>query len=85
MPDDNSGSVISHGSFCFVHINQLKQKHWDLVDTIIHESVHVFQETMSYAEEKQTGIETQSYYIAAIAVNMLKDFYAMDEKRKAGL
>lgn len=80
----NLGGVYACGSFIFVVINP-KQKHWDLVDTIVHESVHVFQKALAYVQETVSGTETQAYYIAGITVNLLKDFHALHDQREAGL
>jgi hypothetical protein len=53
--------------------------HWEIVDIIIHESVHVFQKAMIYCEEPTLGYETQAYHIAAIATNLLKDYMKREE------
>lgn len=58
------------------------QEHWALLDTLIHESVHVFQGAMEYVGETTIGKETEAYYIANIATNLMKDFHALHEARK---
>lgn len=73
LEEANLGGVIGAGAFIFVLVKDT-QKHWDVVDTIIHESVHVFQKAMEYCQEGGVGPEAQAYYIASIATNLLKDF-----------
>jgi hypothetical protein len=85
IDEEDCGAVLTHGSFSFVYINPVFKDQWDLIDTIVHESVHVFQEAMSYAQEEKIGIESQAYHIATISTKLLKDFHAVDERRKAGL
>jgi hypothetical protein len=53
--------------------------HWEIVDIIIHESVHVFQKAMTYCEEPTLGYETQAYHIAGIATSLLKDYEKREE------
>jgi hypothetical protein len=67
------GGMISYGSALFVVVKPA-QKHWDAVDTLIHESVHVFQRAMEYVGESESGIEAEAYNIASIATNLLKDY-----------
>jgi hypothetical protein len=84
-PDkDNLGGVFAAGSYIFVYVKP-GQEHWNLVDTIIHESVHAWQKAMEYIQETSSGIEAQAYHIGHIATNMLKDFHALHEERKEGL
>lgn len=73
-PED-VGNVIPSGSHFFVHIKE-GESYWDTVDTIIHESVHVYQMAMEYIGE-ETGNEAQAYHIAAIATHLLKDLHAI--------
>lgn len=74
-PQDPSslGGMISYGSHMFVVVKP-SQKHWETVDTLIHESVHVFQRAMEYVGEDESGIESEAYFIASIATNLLKDY-----------
>jgi hypothetical protein len=81
-PQDPSslGGMISYGSALFVVVKP-SQKHWDLVDTLVHESVHVFQRAMEYVGEEESGIEAEAYHIASIATNLLRDY---DERFRNG-
>lgn len=45
-----------------------------MVNTLIHESVHVFQAMMSYIGEKKPGHEIQAYTIAEIAETLLSEY-----------
>jgi hypothetical protein len=47
---------------------------WTAIDTIIHESVHVYQKAMKYIEEQETSEEFEAYFMASIATNLLKDY-----------
>jgi hypothetical protein len=84
LDTSDRGFTANYGSFVIVYMDP-GQKHWDLVDTIIHESVHIYQAAMAYVNEATSGIEAQAYNIAQISTNLLKDFHAMDEERKARL
>jgi hypothetical protein len=59
------------------------QDYWETMGTIIHESVHVFQETMKYVCEETSGDEAEAYNIEQISMNLIKDFHALDDQRKA--
>lgn len=85
ISDEDVGAVLTHGSYCFVYITPGVKNKWELFDTIVHESVHVFQESVAYVVEEKPGIEAEAYQIAAIATNLLKEYYALDEKREEGL
>lgn len=66
----------------------LNQKPRDLVDTIIHESVHVFQHFLAHIGEAVVGKETQAYAIAYIATTLLGELencLALHEEWKARL
>ena len=81
-PETNTlGGVYAAGSYIFVLVNP-DQSRWNLVDTLIHESVHVFQGAMEYVGETVLGKETQAYHIANIATNLMKDFHALHEERE---
>ena len=60
----------------------------DAVNTIIHESVHVFQAAMSFVQEDAPGNEVEAYSIAEIACNLLQEHIklgilnALHEKRE---
>ena len=81
VPENCAGTVISVGGRFFILIQKHK-KHWDLVDTIIHECVHVHQAILAYAGETVIGDELEAYSVAAIATNILKDYHALHEGRK---
>jgi hypothetical protein len=86
LPEENIGSTIRFGGCIAIVIRPEKHKNrWKIVDTCIHESVHIFQQSMSYIGETVTGDEAEAYHIAAIATNILKDYYALYEKREEGL
>lgn len=76
---DDIGNVYACGSYIFVVIGEI-DVYWDVVDTIIHESVHVYQKGMEYIGEVTKSGEAQAYHIAAIATNLLKDHDAVHEK-----
>jgi hypothetical protein len=84
IPEGSCGCLLEFPGRFIVVVGTHKN-HWDVVDTIIHESVHVFQAIMSYAEETNAGSELQAYSIAEIATNILKDYSALHDERKAGL
>lgn len=52
------------------------------VNTIIHESVHVFQGMMTFIGETAPGVEIQAYTIADIAETLLGQFAKYLEKNK---
>ena len=79
----NLGGVFKACSYIFVVVKP-EQDHWALVDTLIHESVHVFQQAMEYVGD-EPGSESEAYHIGHIATNMLKDFHALHEERKTRL
>lgn len=62
----------------------MKQKPRDLVDTVIHESVHVFQHMLAHIGETSVGKESQAYGIAFIATTLLgelENHIAVHEER----
>lgn len=83
IPETNLGTTLTFGSRFVILVQPEKHKqHWDIVDTIIHESVHIFQGAMKYVGETLVGEEMAAYSIAAISTNLLKDYHAVHEKRK---
>ena len=75
LPKDFTGGTYNAGAFIFVVLADRKGKgYWDVVDTIIHESVHVYQKAMNYIEESESGKEAQAYNIGTIATTLLKDY-----------
>jgi hypothetical protein len=77
----NAGGVHQAGSYIFVIVKP-DQEHWALVDTLIHESVHVFRHAMEYVGDKP-GEESEAYHIGHIATTLLKDFHALHDQRQA--
>ncbi len=77
MPPDKSnlGGVFACGSYFFVYINP-KQPQWDLIVTVIHEGIHVFDGVMQYINETTIGGEVRAYTTSSIIVNLMKDFDA---------
>lgn len=80
IPKDNVGSTLNFGGY-FVIVVQKHKKQWDLVDTIIHESVHIHQGILTYVGETLVGDELEAYQIAAIATNLLRDADALSKER----
>lgn len=60
-----------------------EQEHWQTVDTLIHESVHVMEKAMAYIQESNVGEEVRAYTTASIAVNLMKDFHERRENSYA--
>jgi hypothetical protein len=87
----NSGITGDFGGHQVVWVDT-KQKAADVIDTVIHESVHVFQHCMSHMGESHIGKETQAYSIAHIATTLLGELTrhleednALHEGRETGL
>lgn len=63
--------------------------HKDVLWTIVHEAVHVWQKMISYIGEESPGIEAEAYTIEHIAKMLYthyeKDINALHEKRKTRL
>lgn len=80
------GGTVAFGSQILVVLFPEKHKtQVDYIDTIIHESVHVFQSIMTYVGETQHGIELPAYFVASISTNLLKESNALHEGWKTGL
>lgn len=63
-----------------------------IVNTLIHESVHVKQHILSYIGEEEVGKELEAYMVAYIAETLIaeynrqaKEYNALHEEREAGL
>jgi hypothetical protein len=82
IESNDRGFTKAYGSYIVVFASP-DQKHWDVLGTIIHESVHVFQEAMKYVCEEGSGDEAQAYNIEQIAINLLKDYDALAKKRSS--
>lgn len=85
IPEQNVGTTLTFGGKFAIIVDAKKHKnHWDVVDTIIHESVHIFQGAMNYIGEGVVGQELAAYTIASISTNMLKEYHALHSpERKA--
>lgn len=79
------GTVVFGGQILVVLFPEKHKTQLDYIDTIIHESVHVFQSIMTYVGETQHGIELPAYLVAAISTNLLKESNALHEGWKTGL
>lgn len=51
----------------------------DVVNTIIHESVHVFQKFCAYIAETNPGSEFQAYTVAHISCTFLTEFKRIED------
>lgn len=81
LPETKYGYAAELGSTTFV-VTHKHDKYWEAVDTIIHESVHVFQAAMKYIGEDKVGCEMEAYSIATISTNLLKDYNALHDERE---
>lgn len=80
IPEQNIGTTLQFGSrFAIVIKADQHKDHWEVVDTLIHESTHIFQGAMKYIGESQIGDEVEAYTIAQIATNLLKDYQKTKE------
>lgn len=82
--EDYRGLTILNGSQFLVYIAD-GMTPWDITDTIIHESVHVFHAVAKYIGEHTPGEEFQAYTTAHIASTLLKEYHALHEGREARL
>ena len=71
---------------------ETKQDTWDIFDTVVHESTHVFQHMIEYIGEDTVGKEFEAYCIGFISTTLLKELArqqkehnALHEKRPEGL
>lgn len=76
LPDlDNQGLTIAcTNGHIIIWLNDNPKYLKENLDTLIHESVHVFQAAMKYVQEEKPGDEVQAYHIASICTNMIKDY-----------
>lgn len=72
---DTTGSAGMTGDFGGVQVVwvDLSQKPRDLVDTVIHEGVHVYQHFLAHIGETAVGKESQAYGIAFIVTTLLTE------------
>lgn len=80
----------------FINTTPMKDSphHGDPIDTIIHESVHIWQGVCEYMQEEKAGNEVEAYGIAFIASTLIKEYQsqtlqkeidALHDQRKTGL
>jgi len=81
IPKENIGSTLNFGGY-FAIVVQKHKTQWGLIDTIIHEAVHIHQGILTYVGETVVGDELEAYQIATIATNLLKDANALHDQRK---
>jgi hypothetical protein len=74
------GGVYAFGSYVIVYITP-ERSELEIMSTIIHESVHVWQAAMKFIGEEAHGDEAEAYNIEQIAMTLIKDFYALSDKR----
>lgn len=73
--EGNCGLTIPHtNGAVVVWVSDLPEHVSGMVNTIIHESVHVFQAMMEYILESAPGKEIQAYTIAQIAETLLLSY-----------
>jgi hypothetical protein len=84
IPENAYGYAVHINSRTFiVLVPQKKQNTWEDIGTIIHESVHIFQNCMKWIGEGDIGHEMEAYTIEAISVNLLKDYHnALPKERR---
>lgn len=58
----------------FINPNPVKDVEGDTLDTIIHESVHIWQALCEYMQEEKAGDEVEAYAIAYIASTLIKEY-----------
>lgn len=84
IPDNHYGTTIAKGGKVFVVLGKHKTQ-WELIDTVIHESVHVYQAIIEYVGDTITSVELPAYFIAEISTNLLKDCNALHDQWKTRL
>lgn len=76
LPEKAYGCAASLFNRTFIILfPQKKPNVWEDIDTIIHESVHIFQNCMKWVEEGDIGHEMEAYSIATVSSNLLKDYH----------
>lgn len=87
--DGITGAVAQIGDCFHVYIASDMDNPVDIVDTIIHESVHVVQGLKAFIGEENAGREFEAYTTAHIATTLMQEYErlsnALSEKREAGL
>ena len=78
VPDytDTYGFALQVGGngLVFINPNPVKDVEGDALDTIIHESVHIWQALCEYMQEEKAGDEVEAYGIAFIASTLIKEY-----------
>lgn len=91
LPDfDAIEGAVTQINDCFhVYISLDMSNPVDIVDTIIHESVHVVQGLKAFIGEENAGREFEAYTTAHIATTLMQEYErlsnALHEKREKGL
>ena len=62
---------------------ETKQDTWDIFDTVVHESTHVFQHMIEYIGEDTVGKEFEAYCIGFIATTLLKELARQQKEHNA--
>lgn len=88
IPDysDSYGFAYQVGGNGLVFINTAPMKgspHGDPIDTIIHESVHIWQGVCEYMLEEKSGDEVEAYGIAFIASTLIKEYQRQIAQKEA--
>lgn len=87
--DAITGAVAQIGDTFVVYIADDMPTPEEIVDTIIHESVHVVQGLKTFIGEEEAGREFEAYTTAHIASTLMKEYerlsYALHEEREKGL
>lgn len=81
--DEYRGLTMISGGAILVYIAEGMDP-WEVTDTIIHESVHVFAAVAKHMGEEIIGEEFQAYTTAHIATTLLKEYdavYAQSERK----
>lgn len=74
IPDlaESLGATGDFGKHQVVYVDP-NQDAWELVDTIVHESTHVFQHLVEYIGEDTPSKEFEAYCIGYISTTLLKE------------
>lgn len=78
----HAGAVASCGSDFLVYISDQMTDPVEIVDTIIHESVHVKQALVEFIGETDVGAEFEAYTIAHIAVALMQEYERLSTQEK---
>jgi hypothetical protein len=90
LEDNCEAQCFMGNGICVVYI----YKTTDIVDTLVHEAVHIWQHTVDFIGEENPGDEMEAYTIAFITSSLLKEYnrlkdkgnnYSLHDQRKARL